>query len=338
MCADMSWRSPPSRPFLNLLRVPVHLPLCAASCERFLTCPLLLSAHFVTSTASAVKPLGARPRLALSSCARPVEHRTHGVIDVAEHWRCGSTRAAPALRGQGRSAWRSLASPPGWLRVCARWVKLAHGVALGSCQLSSGAAKGPWQPRGNNRCQGPSGVGSSLSGGSPTGYRRAVREIPNRVIAMRESNAPSPPVSQSAAITSSGGNNLLPRVQQIIERATHLVYSRFDGSVIRVADAGFGRDCGFTLAPGRGATAGHRRRHLTIRLGQTGRIPARTERHPHQALNAHIGAARYPASSPPAGPLCLTPSASPPHRHTWSGLLSTTIPSQGELYDAPWPR
>lgn len=41
---------------------------------------------------------------------------------------------------------------------------------------------------------------------------------------MRESNAPSPPVSQSAAITSSRRNNLLLRARQIVECAPHVVY------------------------------------------------------------------------------------------------------------------
>jgi hypothetical protein len=49
----------------------------------------------------------------------------------------------------------------------------------------------------------PQRGGLSMGGGSPYGYRRWVREIPSLVIAMRESNAPSPPVSQSAAITPS---------------------------------------------------------------------------------------------------------------------------------------
>ena len=70
----------------------------------------------------------------------------------------------------------------------------------------------------------PQRGGLSLSGGSPTGYRRAVREIPNRVIAMRESNAPSPPVSQFAAITSSRRNNLPLRARQTVGRTQHVVY------------------------------------------------------------------------------------------------------------------
>jgi hypothetical protein len=54
----------------------------AASCERFLTCPLLLSAYFLTSTASAVKPAShdylpnSRPHVRLS--ARKGTLRVHG--------------------------------------------------------------------------------------------------------------------------------------------------------------------------------------------------------------------------------------------------------------------
>jgi hypothetical protein len=167
-------------------------------------------------------------------------------------------------------------------------VELARGVALGSCHRVSGALKGPWQPRGNNSCQGPViGVGSTLSGGSPTGYRRVVREIPNRVIAMRESNAPSPPVSQSAAITSSRRNNLLLRAQQTIERTPHVVYPRFGGVSSEWWVLGFGRDRRVKPTPARGAAAGRRRRHPTIHPGRPGQTSSLhqsvtpTRRSPH---------------------------------------------------------
>src|SRR5947209_563136 len=58
MYAEISQRPPPPRPFLNLLRSPVHLP-CVASYEHFSDCPPLLSAHFLTPTAGSCQ--GARP-------------------------------------------------------------------------------------------------------------------------------------------------------------------------------------------------------------------------------------------------------------------------------------
>jgi hypothetical protein len=55
MYALTSWRSPPSRPFLNLLRFLVHFPgRCLV--RALLDCPPLLSAHFVSPTASTVNP------------------------------------------------------------------------------------------------------------------------------------------------------------------------------------------------------------------------------------------------------------------------------------------
>jgi len=58
-----------------------------------------------------------------------------------------------------------------------------------------------------------------MNGGSPYGYRRWAQEIPSLVIAMRESTAPSPPVSQSAAITSSAKEQQLAAAHR---RITHL--------------------------------------------------------------------------------------------------------------------
>jgi hypothetical protein len=62
MYAEMPQRPPPPRPFLNLLRSPVHLPL-RPSCERFSDCPPLLSTHFLTpatGTCQATEPTGHR--------------------------------------------------------------------------------------------------------------------------------------------------------------------------------------------------------------------------------------------------------------------------------------
>lgn len=142
-----------------------------------------------------------------------------------------------------------------------------------------------------------SGVGSTLSGGSPTGYRRMVRETPNRVIAMRESNAPSPLVSQSAAITSSRRNNLLLRAQQIIERTPQRCLPPLRRSVVRMADTRvWPRPQSHADTSSRrnsGASAAAPRNPSRTTRADT-RPP--TERHPHQTLIAHIGVARYPAS------------------------------------------
>jgi hypothetical protein len=117
----------------------------------------------------------------------------------------------------------------------------------------------------------PQRGGLSLSGGSPTGYRRSAREIPNRVIAMRESNAPSPPVSQSAAITSSRRNNLLLRTPQTVECATHVVYPLASGEFHRVVDAGRPRPHDQT-----GTKPRRRQRWGVERAGQRTRNPSRT--------------------------------------------------------------
>ena len=88
-------------------------------------------------------------------------------------------------------------------------VELVRGAALGRVTTKRALAAAI-----NQGCQGPlAGWALLLDDGSPTGYRRAVRENPNLVIAMRESNAPSPPVSQSAVITSSRRNNLSLRAR-----------------------------------------------------------------------------------------------------------------------------
>ena len=58
MYAEISQRPPPPRPFLNLLRSPVHLP-CVASWQHFLDCPPLLSAYFLTPTTGSCQ--GATP-------------------------------------------------------------------------------------------------------------------------------------------------------------------------------------------------------------------------------------------------------------------------------------
>jgi hypothetical protein len=114
---------------------------------------------------------------------------------------------------------------------------------------------------------------------------------------MRESNAPSPPVSQSAAITSSRRNNLLLRARQTLERAAHVVYP-----LLRGASSGGGCWPAATarLVPVPTARRRQRRGCRTsrpagpaTRPGRPGQTPAlRRSVTPHQAARcAHRGSA-----------------------------------------------
>ena len=68
MYAEISWRSPPSRPFLNLLCFFVHLPVrCLV--RALLDCPPLLSAHCVSPAASTVNP---HPPTTFATLPRPL--------------------------------------------------------------------------------------------------------------------------------------------------------------------------------------------------------------------------------------------------------------------------
>jgi hypothetical protein len=70
MYASTPWRSPPSRPFLNLLRFLVHLPVRCLM-RALLDYPPLLSAHFVSPAANAVNPF---PVATFCRTPRPHSH------------------------------------------------------------------------------------------------------------------------------------------------------------------------------------------------------------------------------------------------------------------------
>jgi hypothetical protein len=77
--------------------------------------------------------------------------------------------------------------PTEQLRSCAHGIRrvvniveLVRGAALRSCHLFSGASMDPGSHAETRAARVPQRGGLSLSGGSLTGYRRAVRETPSR--------------------------------------------------------------------------------------------------------------------------------------------------------------
>ena len=115
MYALTPWRSPPSRPFLNLLCSLCTFP-GAVSCERFWTVHRLFSAHFVSSTANAVNPRGrctfpvhgAGLRLAEALALRPADVN----LDNGDIW---------VLHGKGDRD-RTVGVDDGALVHLARWM------------------------------------------------------------------------------------------------------------------------------------------------------------------------------------------------------------------------
>jgi hypothetical protein len=104
---------------------------CAASCERFPDLSTVLSAYFLTSPTSAVKPashyhfpssrLPGAQATDQCSLACSVRRKPTTVIDSPNTPAARAHGLAPALRCQGWPARRSLASPLRGPVACSRW-------------------------------------------------------------------------------------------------------------------------------------------------------------------------------------------------------------------------
>jgi hypothetical protein len=148
MYANTSRRPPPSRPFLNLL-CSLRTCLCAASCERLLDRPPLLSAHFLTPAANTVKPRVTD--ISLASQSGDIRSVAGGSCDSSypDRTSYGAPKGSVAPVRRVRSG-RALTA--GSILVVARAVSNA---ALRSLSGPPHHARGQWRPEGRRPTKGP---------------------------------------------------------------------------------------------------------------------------------------------------------------------------------------